>query len=98
MVPSPILRLAPEYGCWPTWDADTGDSLDPAALPIPAALAERIRRWDDVFQATLDHAYPPDSGFPDADAETAWQAEGEAIFAALTEALGLGRVERRAPS
>lgn len=91
------IRLAPEFGCWPTWDDATGDTLDPAELPIPAALAGRIRRWDAAFQATLDHAYPPDSRFPTETAEAAWRAEGNAIFDALVDRLGPDRIRRREP-
>jgi hypothetical protein len=90
-----ILRLAPEYGCWPTWDDETGDILDPAALPIPAALAERILRWNAALQATLDQGYPPDSRFPDDADAAAWRAEGEAIGHALGKALGPDRVRYR---
>ncbi|MFC5344152.1 hypothetical protein ACETK8_18575 [Brevundimonas staleyi] len=89
------IRLAPEFGCWPLWDDESGDYLDPAALPLPPALAERIARWDDAYQATLDPDYPPDSRFPDAAAEAVWRAEGEAIFEALTDLLGADRVRRR---
>lgn len=94
MAAPPILRLSPEYGCWPTWDDATGDNLDPAEFGLPQDLTKRIRRWDDAFQATLDHDYPPDSRFPDEAAETVWQAEGEAIFQALTDLLGAHRVTR----
>lgn len=95
---SPItIRLAPEFGCWPTWNDATGDPLDPAELPIPLALAQRILHWDDAFQAILDDAYPPDSRFPDAAAEAAWRAEGNALFDALVEHLGPACVRRREP-
>jgi hypothetical protein len=82
------IRLAPEYGCWPTWDDRTGDNLDPHDLALPGDLAARLVAWDGVFQATLDHAYPPDSRFPDAATEAAWTEEGEALTQALREALG----------
>jgi hypothetical protein len=91
MPPAPTtrrLRLSPEFGCWPTWDQDTGESLDPADLRLPADLAERLRRWDDAFQATFDSAYPPDSRFPHTEAEAAWYAEGRALFVALCEVFG----------
>lgn len=93
---APRVRLAPEYGCWPTWD-ETGDCLDPADLPIPKDLVDRIARWDDAFQATLDRSYPPDSRFPDDADEAAWRVEGEVIFAALSESLGPDHVTRRDP-
>lgn len=94
MVLTPIVRLASEYGCWPTWNQETGDNIEPAELPIPAELAARIAAWDEAFQATLDHAYPPDSRFPDTEAEAAWRAEGEAVFQALSKVLGADRVRR----
>lgn len=89
-----LLRLAPEYGCWPTWDDETGDNIDPADLSIPADLHARIVVWDGDFQATLDNACPPDSRFADAAAESAWRTEGEAILQALIDHLGPGRVRR----
>lgn len=90
------FRLAPEFGCWPIWDDATGDNLDPVELAISPALVERIRRWDDAFQTTLDPAYPPDSRFPDEAAEAAWRAEGNALFDTLCEALEPDRLHRRA--
>lgn len=93
-----IVRLSPEFGCWPLWDDEAGDNLDPADLAIPTALADRIRAWDDAFQATLDASYPPDSRFATEADETAWRIEGDAIFAALVQTLGPDRVRRRDPS
>lgn len=89
-----ILRFSPEYGGGPLWDDAEGHCLEPAAFGIPDALAKRIQRWDDVYQATLNPDYPPDSRFPDEASEAAWQAEGEAIFQALTDLLGADRVKR----
>lgn len=89
------VRLASEYGCWPTWDDETGDNLDPADLGLPSDLVARLVAWDDRFQATFDDACPPDSRFPDADAEANWIAEGDVLFVALTEELGADRLTRR---
>lgn len=89
-----ILRLSPEYGCGPLWDDAEGYCVEPAAFGIPPELAERIQRWDDAYQATLDPDYPPGSRFPDEAAEAAWQAEGEAIFQALTDLLCADGVRR----
>lgn len=97
MAAPPVLRIASSFGAWPTWDDATGESVDPADLPIPTALIERIQAWDGAFQAIFDDAYPPDSRFPDDAAEAAWRAEGNAIFQALSDLLGPDRVRRREP-
>lgn len=94
-MPSPPprrIRLAPEFECWPIWDPDTGETLDPADLGLPGDLADRLRRWDDAFQATYDPVDPRDSRFSDAQAEAAWYAEGRALFLALSEVFGPDRV------
>ncbi len=79
------LRLAPEYGCWPTWDDETGDNVDPAALGFSDALLARLRQWDDVWQETFKPDDPGGSGFGDGDAGQRWQQEGQEIAAQLAE-------------
>lgn len=81
--PSPTLpnrlRLAPEYGCWPTWDDETGDSVDPSTLDLSSELLKRLDEWDQTWQATFDPDDPLNSGFTDASAAGRWEAEGQAI-------------------
>lgn len=79
------LRLAPEYACWPTWDDETGENIDPANLELSDALYARIREWDDTWQATYKPDDPVNSGFDNEEASERWIAEGEAIAAALAE-------------
>ena len=82
----PPLRLAPEYGCWPLWDA-AGENPLPEAWPFSPELTARLVAWDEVFQATLED-YPPDSRFASPAAEIAWRAEGEALAEAIRAHLG----------
>ncbi|MBO9588518.1 hypothetical protein [Devosia sp.] len=76
------LRLAPEWECWPLWDHETGDNLDPRDLKLPPALLARLVAWDDVFQATFNRDDPLASVLPGED----WQAEGRALAEALKTA------------
>lgn len=82
------FRLAPEWGCYPLWDEETGESVETASLGLPVELTERIDAWDQEFQAILDQNYPPDSKFPTEAAEQAYLAEGRAIAAELKNLLG----------
>ncbi|WP_127144995.1 hypothetical protein [Pelagibacterium montanilacus] len=77
------LRLTPEYQCWPTWDHDEGLPVDPVNLGLSDALVERIKAWDDRFQAIWDHEDPFGCWFEDVEAEIVWAEEGKAIAAVL---------------
>lgn len=90
-----IIRMAPEYGCWPLWDDATGENIEPTDLPIPPELAQRIGTWDDIFQTTLDRDDPVNSAFPDPSAEAAWRDELDAIFDTLGDVLGAENLRRR---
>jgi len=79
------LRLAPEYGCWPTWDDVTGDNIDPADLRLPDDLFIRLQRWDDAWQATFKPDDPASSGFGSQEADQRWRQEGEAIAGMLAQ-------------
>ena len=50
------LKLMADYGCHPLWgtvDPEIGD-LDPASLPLSAALVADLAAWAEGFEATLD--------------------------------------------
>lgn len=79
------LRLAPEWECWPLWDDQTGDNLDPRDLDLPPALLARLVAWDEVFQATFNRDDPLASVLPG----DAWREEGRA----LAEAIGASGFE-----
>ena len=89
-----VLRVAPEWECWPLWDHETGDNLDPTSLGLPTELATRIAVWDDQFQAIFNRDDPQASDFPSAEARTAWRAKGDALIQAL-RAAGFAVVDRR---
>ena len=92
--PPENLRLAPEYRCWPLWDADTGDALAPEEIGLAPALTARIRAWDEPFQAIFDPGDPFSATFPDLETERAWVHEGNAVAAELVRQWP-GRVDVR---
>ncbi|HEY9663690.1 MAG TPA: hypothetical protein V6C65_35020, partial [Allocoleopsis sp.] len=70
------IRLGVEYGCWPTWNVDDVGCFDPVELPINQDTFERLNNWQEVFDDTLNHDYPPDSCFPSEEVAKIWSREG----------------------
>jgi hypothetical protein len=84
------LKLMADYGCHPLWgtvDPEIGD-LDPASLPLSAALVADLAAWAAGFEATLDPDDPAASGFATAEDAAAFRAEGERLAARLSAELG----------
>jgi len=83
------VKLMAEYECWPLWgvEPDVGN-IDPAELPISDTTREALDRWAAAYDATLDQDYPPDSGFPDEESETAFELEGLRLWRALRGEFG----------
>jgi hypothetical protein len=77
--PTVNLRLRPEFGCCPLWDADTGDNVSHYHIDIPLDLTERIENWDDKFQVIYKEDDPASSGFASPEEEQAYNEEGREI-------------------
>lgn len=86
MTPRTGLKLRAEYGCWPLWDSQ-GENVDPASLPISAALLEDLSGWMLRYEATLCEDHPPDSGFVTEQERSGWDAMGERLAGRLTSEL-----------
>ena len=85
------LRVMADYDCWPLWNDDDPDNVDPATLPISAALLDRLARWQQRFDDLLDRADPARSpGFATDYAEAAFEAEGRQLAEDLRRELGPG--------
>lgn len=84
------LKLMAEYGGTILWrvDGDHGGPIDLDSLPIPVDLRQALFGWAAKYDETLDHDYPPDSGFASADDKKAFQLEGERLLVSLKSALG----------
>lgn len=65
------FKLMADFQCYPLWiisDVEAGD-INPDILPISASLKEDLHKWAQKYNATFNAEYPPDSGFPSAEAE-----------------------------
>ncbi|WP_213010004.1 hypothetical protein [Paractinoplanes toevensis] len=79
-----------DYDCFPLWlrGGAGPTNIDPATLPISAALAEELLAWADEYDDTLDRDDPLASGFADRDAELAFYAHGRELAHRLAGELG----------
>jgi hypothetical protein len=82
------LRLIPDYECFALWDIDGVENVDPANLPISSDLKERIRRWEDAYNNTLNQDDPSASGFRNSNEENSFDREGRLIWEELKKELG----------
>ena len=82
------LILQAEFQLTPTYLPGADDAFpEPEDLPISADLAARIDRWRTEYDATLDHEYPPWSGFAGVVAAQRWLDEARSITAQLAAEL-----------
>lgn len=70
------LSIRTDYGAWPIWDVDDFGYIDPATLSLKQETIDRLKAWQATFDATLNQVYPPDSEFPNKEAEKVWIQEG----------------------
>ena len=61
-----IVRLMPDYHCFPLWEGSPGSvgNIDPRTLPISNDLASDLLEWSAVYNTTLNMDDPLSSGFP----------------------------------
>jgi hypothetical protein len=84
------IKLMPDYQCCPLWDMTPGEygDIDPMTLPIPELLQSQLMDWARVYDETLNMEDPANSGFMNADAKDAFEAEGVRLADRLREELG----------
>ena len=84
------LKLMADYDCHPLWGttADEIGDIDPASLPISAALVADLAAWAGAFDATLDRDAPARSGFASSEAADAFRTEGARLAERLECELG----------
>lgn len=82
-LPPKRLRVAPEWGCWPLWNDETGENVSHFHLKLPEDLQARIEEWDDLWQATYNDDDPANGDFKSEAERAAYVSEGLAIVEEL---------------
>ena len=79
------LKLMSDYHCWSLWEMHEGcyQNINPEELPLSDDLKSSLHRWAVSFDRTLNHDYPPESGFARPEAEEAFESEGLRIWQEL---------------
>jgi hypothetical protein len=85
-----VIRLMPDYQCFPLWEASPGTvgNIDPASLPLSVPVQERLTAWAGKFDATLNMNDPASSGFATQQVADAFRREGEVLARLLQNELG----------
>lgn len=85
-----LLKLMPDYQCFPIWNLSPGEygDVNPAELPISKVLQLDLSRWAAAYDGTLNLEYPPASGFASEEAERAFKEEGARLLKLLRNELG----------
>ena len=87
------LKLMADYGGTVLWrvDGDQAGPIEPDSLnslKIPVELQKALKQWAAKYDDTLNHDYPPDSGFANSEDEMAFEVEGQRLWESLKSALG----------
>ena len=84
------LKLMADYECSPLWEqTEAGmDNVDPEDLPISQGLRDVLNAWAQRYDDTLDRDDPRRSGFSNAEAEVAFNADGRVLLDRLKAELG----------
>ncbi|MEL4382062.1 hypothetical protein [Shewanella algae] len=82
------LKLLPDYECYALWDVDSLDNLDSRKLSISDELKEKISKWEELYDSTLNNHDPSQSGFSNLDEEKEFDLEGRDIWEKLKLELG----------
>ena len=70
------FKLMADYECWPLWDLDRPDNVDPGDLGLSPVLVRDLELWQDSFDATLNRDDPAQSGFASDEDRSAFEARG----------------------
>jgi hypothetical protein len=82
------LRLMADYQCFPLWERGGHPyNVDPADLPLTAALRVDLAEWAGRFDQSLNEPDPASSGFATDELEKAWILDGHVLASRLQEEL-----------
>jgi len=84
------IKLMADYHCFPLWCASPGEigNINPDELPISIELKNRLYKWANLFDETLDMDNPINSGFSNVDDKIFFKKEAYEIAKLLKDELG----------
>lgn len=53
-----------DYYSWCLWDLDDPTNIDPETLPLSESLKSDLGKWEDAYDAILNHDDPSETRFP----------------------------------
>jgi hypothetical protein len=81
------LKVMADYHCFPIWDIDEPNNIDPHTLPLSEALIAKLMQWAARYDNTLNTEYPPSSGFLDTDSAVSFIHDGKDLTESLRNEL-----------
>jgi hypothetical protein len=82
------IKLMTDYCCFPLWDLETGDNLNPEDLPLSVQTKKKLTDWATIYDQILDWNNPILSGFKSAQEELSFEQQGWDLAIELQKELG----------
>jgi hypothetical protein len=81
------IKLMPDYQCFPLWNLEEVDNIDPKDLPIKKDLIDALYKWAETFDSILNWTDPSLSGFKSEQEAKDFETEGIRLWLLLREQL-----------
>lgn len=82
------LKISPEYQCSPLWTSEDGETYEHLEIndsPFDEDLKNKLFKWAEKFESTLNQDYPPDSGFASGCEEREFENQGLEIWKQISK-------------
>lgn len=86
-----LLKIMPDYECFPLWMKEGNspfENVDPTQLSISELASRQLTSFKEQYDQTLNHEYPPDSGFASLNEALEFECQGLDIWQQLLNELG----------
>ena len=81
------IKLMPDYNCYPIWDMDEVDNINPQDLPLKTETIHRLNAWADLFECGLDWHDPGGKSLWSEEDTNLYQQEGLSLWHQLHQEL-----------
>jgi hypothetical protein len=87
-VPQRTIKLMTDYHCQPLWDVEKSANLMPNELSLSQATINKLQKWTQDYDNTLNAVDPSNSGFSSPEKELSFEKEGRSLWLQLIVELG----------